>query len=395
MNKPQRNVHRDSSKNSHHSRSSLAEETAPRKPSEYVFAVGLALCVIAVFQWLGSHRAPPDETPKSFSVAEAKAARVAPSDFLKALSEKVTETFPDQVGSSIGDDLLVIASDAVEQGDQALLAETMTFLGVNALRDSNTEAASVYLDEALVIFEELQDDLGIGKVELLRGELNVIRRANARRAAYAYDAMQVARWKVAQGQFHEAIDELQFAVDENLALKRYGAAAAVYQTLYKGYLNHGQLYEAQQAGMEIVRLHAASGRSLKAGSMLSNLAENGLDAERVEQLKSESLALQIEYEHSVGQLGQARDYQQLYNHFIHAGDPVRAWQFRVKAQRSLSGVSLRAMHRSQTGVLALLYTSNDHMENAKKSLSRAQGLFANHNQQHLYDQTLLLQTQSY
>jgi len=97
----------------------------------------------------------------------------------------------------------------------------------------------VYLDEALSVFEELEDELGIASVEMLRGEISLKRRQQARRAAYAYDVLQLARWKVAQGQFHDAVESLESVVSENLALNRYGAAAAAYQTLYKGYIRHG------------------------------------------------------------------------------------------------------------------------------------------------------------
>ncbi len=376
--------------------SSLAEETAPRKPSEYVFAVVLALSLVGVLQWVSSNKTESTELAiDAPQLPNSRAEKFAPSDFLAALTRKVGTQFPEQSNQRIADELFNVASTAVAQDNQELLAETMMLLGVNALDNQNTEAAGLYLDEALDVFEELDNELGIAEVELLRGELNILKRANARRAAYAYDIMQVARWKVAQGRFHEAVDELEYAINENLELNRFGAAAAVYQTLYKGYRKHGQLAEAQQAGIEMVKLHASSGRPYKAQALLQLLQENGLDNTLAEKLRSDTVALQQEYEHSVGQMGQARDYQQLYNYFIHAGDPVRAWQFRVKAQRSLSGVSQRAMHRSQTGVLALLYTSNDHMQSAERSLQRAAQIFSNNGEQDLSEASFRLQKQSY
>jgi len=72
---------------------------------------------------------------------------------------------------------------------------------------------------------------------------------------------------VAHGQFQQAINELKSVVDVNLALNRFGAAAAAYQTLYKGYSQDGQLYEAQEAGIEIVKLHSSAGsRKATAGA---------------------------------------------------------------------------------------------------------------------------------
>jgi len=129
--------------------------------------------------------------------------------------------------------------------------------------------------------------------------------------------------------------------------------------------------------------------------MLHALQRDGLDEQSVLQLSQTSIGLQQEYEESVAQMGQARDYQQLYNHFIHAGDPVRAWQFRLKSQQSLRGVSLRAMHRQQTGVLALLYTSNDHMKNARSSLDRAVRLFSIHDKAELSDVSAQMRAKIY
>jgi len=369
---------------------SLRDETAPRKASEYWFAILATIAVIVAAEWVVSNKfigsdqlQDSDEAPHVASLD----IEIANSNFLTMLAEKLNTQWPDADVGQVSDDLLLQASDAVANEDHAGFADSMRMLGVNALRDQDIDSASVYLDEALSVFEELEDDMGIASVELLRGELNLKRRAQARRAAYAYDAMQLARWKVSRGRFHEAVEELNTVVNENLALNRYGAAAAAYQTLYKGYAKHGQMFEAQQAGIEIVKLHSSSGRPLKAQAMLESLINDGLDEQSVLQLKQSSTALQVEYEHSVTQMGQARDYQQLYNYFISAGDPVRAWQFRLKSQNSLRGVTQRAMHRRQTGVLALLYTSNDHMKNAQKSLDRASQIFDDNGRQRLSDES--------
>ncbi len=376
--------------------SSLADETAPRRKSEYAVAVIAALSLIAIIQWVSiNSKSSEEDAPVAFDYKAAAAERSAPSALLVAMKQKLSAQFPEVTTEAVSEDLLIRASDAVAEQNDEKFAESMTMLGINALKEDDIDSAGVYLAEALAAYEYIDDELGIANVELLRGEINIQKRADARRAAYAYDAMQLARWKVSHGQFHDAIEELEYAVEENLALKRYGAAAAVYQTLYKGYTEHGQAYQAQQAGIEIVKLHASSGRSLMANEMMQILQANGLDTASVEQLKQDNLKLQMEYEDSVGQIGQARDYQQLYNHFIHAGDPVRAWQFRLKAQASLRGASKRAMHRSQTGVLAMLYTSNDHMENAQRSLERAQTLFTNNDQPELIEASQRLQERVY
>ncbi len=369
---------------------SLADETAPRKPSEYWLAIVATVSVIALGEWVFGNKfglydsTSPGDVSVELVLPQVEA-EPSSSGFLKILAGELNKQWPEDNLKQSSNDLLLRASDAVVQQNHYVLADSMRLLGVNALREEDMDSAGVYLDEALNVFEELEDDIGIASVELLRGELNLKRRAQARRAAYAYDALRLARWKVAHGQFQEAISELNSVVDENLALNRFGAAAAAYQTLYKGYSQDGQLYEAQEAGIEIVKLHSSAGRPLQAQAMLATLEANGLDLQTGLALKQSILTLQQEYENSVMQMARARDYQQLYNHFIHAGDPVRAWQFRVKAQQSLRGVTSRAMHRRQTGVLALLYTSNDYMKNAELSLDRASQLFSENDQQNLVD----------
>ncbi len=381
--------HAPSSQATHSQRGTLADETAPRKASEYWLAILGTIAVLFIAEWTFSDGF--GFRTRAVTTADIKQP-VALPDSLLVTSDGLLDTLAIELDKqwSAGDtensteDLLLLASNAVANEDTYQFAEAMRLLGVNALREADSDTAAVYLDEALSAFEELEDEIGIASVELLRGELNLKRRVLARRAAYAYDTMQLARWKTAHGYFHDAIDELQLVVNENLSLNRYGAAAAAYQTLYKGYTDHGQLHEAQEAGIEIVKLHASSGRPLQAKAMLSTLQANGLDENTVLQLTQNNMALQREYEESVTQLGRARDYRQLYNYFINAGDPVRAWQFRLKAQQSLRGVTQRAMHRQQTGVLALLYTSNDHMKRAQQSLNRASRLFSENDQSKLF-----------
>jgi len=369
-------------------RGSLADETAPRKPSEYWLAIAATMSIIALGEWVfGNKFGLYDSTSLGDVTAEVVSPQInadtSSAGLLKILAGELDKQWPETKLQQLSDDLLQRASDAVVDQDHQVFAESMRLLGVNALREEDIDTAGVYLDEALDVFEVLEDDIGIASVELLRGELNLKRRAQARRAAYAYDALQLARWKVANGQFQGAVNQLQSVVDENLALNRFGAAAAAYQTLYKGYSQDGQFIEAQEAGIEIVKLHSSAGRPLQAQAMLTKLEANGLDSQTSMQLKQSSLALQREYESSVSQMARASDYQQLYNHFINAGDPVRAWQFRLKSQQSLRGVTSRAMHRRQTGVLALLYTSNDYMKNAQISLDRAGRIFSDNGQQNL------------
>lgn len=280
-----------------------------------------------------------------------------------------------QQADILTDELLRHAALAAKEQDEQALGDGFALLGLHALRLGDGDGALVYLEEALDTFEFLGNESAIAGVELLRGKVNVQKRELARTAALAYDDLQIAGWTIAQGRFHDSVEKLQKIIDTNLSMDRYGAASAAYDYLYRGYTEQGQLAEAQTAGIEIVRLQASSGRPLKATAMLEKLRHDGLDEDSVKSLQYEISQLQGEYENSVQQIGKARNYQQLYHHFINAGDPVRAWQFRIKASSSLRDVSKRAMYKRQAGVMALLYNSNDEMRDARRSLQRARSVF--------------------
>ncbi len=307
------------------------------------------------------------------------------------LQNSLTKGNTDEVTNA----LLQKASAAVSNGEYAELGRTIALLGSVTLLQRDTESASVYLEEALEIFELEEDELGIAGVELLRGQLNIEKRWQAREAAYAYDKMLIAGWKIAKGRFAEAESALQQTIQSNLDLNRYGAAAAGYDALFRGYQKNGLDSEATNAAIEAAKLHAASGRPLKASSYLERLDEFGIDDASRQALQQELRGLQADYEQGIQQIGSARNYQQLYHHYINEGDPVRAWQFRLKSRESLDGVSKRAMHRRQTGVIALLYTSNDQMKDAVRALQRAERVFTNHDADHLRDLTDSLKDRIY
>ncbi|MBX2887003.1 MAG: hypothetical protein KTR32_44055 [Granulosicoccus sp.] len=271
--------------------------------------------------------------------------------------------------------LLELAVQAVRDNDNARLANTLMLLGVAALTENNTDSANVYLQEALAVFEEIGDEVGSANVHLQIGRMHLIDRRIARRAALAYDSGLLARLKISSGEFHEASHSLHRAINENIELKRYGAAARDYETLSQGYLEHGQWDEAAETAIEAAKLHASSGRLKKARGLLQGLVDTGVVDIDIDELNRKIIALHADYEDSVEQIGRARDYQQLYHHFIAEGDPVRAWQFRLQADASLKKVSKRARYRRQAGVLVLLYNSNDSMRKARDSLTTAHATF--------------------
>jgi len=222
---------------------------------------------------------------------------------------------------------------------------------------------AVGINEALSVYEEEFDIIGMGSVELLRGRVETVARENARDAASAHDVLQIAAWKIVKNRFHES--EAPF-----------GAAAAGYEMLIRGHRSVGNQYEAEQAGMEAIRLHAASGREEQARALLQSLQNQGLGWQDVDAMDQSIASFSRDYDNALHEIRRARDYEQVYRRLVHAGDPVQAWQFRQKANNSLAQASKRAMHRRQTGIVALLYNSNDNRRAARDSLARARALFA-------------------
>lgn len=308
-----------------------------------------------------------------------KAKRITARTLSKHLPFKLSEDHDELLTlgdtEEVSDQLMQTAASAVRDGRDDLLGRSIAQLASLALIEGQFESASIYLAEASEIFELSDDELGTAGVALLRGQLNIERRWRAREAAYAQEDMQLAGWKIAKGRFPEAIPSLQTSVQINLELERFAAAAAGYELLYKGYLKENRSDEAIQSAIEAVRLHASSDRMQRATLLLDELDALGLDAGVRFQIHNELNALKAEYDSGVQQLGQARDYEQLYHHYVNEGDPVRAWQFRLKSHDSRKRVSKAAMHRRQTGVIALLFNSNDHIRQANRSLDQASELF--------------------
>ena len=324
----------------------------------------------------GKHE--PPTLPVPLTPAEADAITIAAlkeNNPNYPLPDHIAKALPEGDSDSVRTRLMNKAAMAVRDEDRLALANQLALLGAAALADSDLDTAEVYLDEALSVYEEEDDQLGIGSVELLRGRVALVERERARDAAYAYDKIQLAGWSVAKSRFSEAEASLQSAIEENLRLDRTAAAAAGFEMLERGYRSEGNLMEAQDAAVEAMLLHAASGRSLRAEAMLESLAANGMSLEDIQLNKRRINNAQHEYEYAIHQVGKARDFEQLYRHFINEGDPVQAWQFRLKANDSLAKASKRAMHRRQTGIIALLYNSNDSRREATASFNRARSLF--------------------
>jgi len=331
--------------------------------------------------------------------AEGKEKRLTARTLAQHLPFNLSESHLDLLAAgdtaTVTQELLELSAQAVREGRDDILGRTIAQLGSLSLLAKDVEAADVYLDEALEIFDLSDDELGTAGVELLRGQLNIERRWQAREAAYAQEDMQLAGWKIANDRFGEAVPALRTAIETNLELDRFGAAAAAYEQLYKGYLKNNRQSEAIEAATEAARLHASSDRMGRARGLLSDIDNLGADAGLIEQLGAELSTRRQDYESGIRQLGQARNYEQLYHHYLHEGDPVRAWQFRLKSRESLQGVSRVAMHRRQTGIIALLYNSNNDMKNASRSLNTAAKLFTRHSADELKDLSDSLRSEIY
>jgi len=94
--------------------------------------------------------------------------------------------------------------------------------------------------------------------------------------------MAIAAWMIVKDRFAESEAPIQSAVNENLRLNRYGAAAAGYEMLERGYRSVGDTLSAQEAAKESLRLHAASGRVGKAQESLPLLEQEGLPPQEIE-----------------------------------------------------------------------------------------------------------------
>lgn len=288
----------------------------------------------------------------------------------------IAEQLPDGQYSRVRSQLITRAAAAVHSDDRGALAHAVALLGAAALSENDLASARVYLDEALDVYEQEGDDIGIASVELLRSRVESVARENARDAASAQEVMHIAAWMINKQRFWEAEDSLISAIRENQRLNRFGATAAGYEMLERGYRSIGQYDAADEAAAQAARLHAASGRRIRAEAIATRLESQGHALATLQTLRADITRASSEFDASNRELHRARDYEHLYRRLLAAGDPVQAWTFRQKANDSLAKASKRAMYQRQTGVIALLYNSNDNREAARESLERAREIFA-------------------
>lgn len=291
------------------------------------------------------------------------------------------------------DSLLNKAAQAVAAEDKPQLAHVLSLLGQIAIEEQDLDAAEVYLLESLDVYQKLKDKVGSAQVYMQLGRTHVKARELARTAGDAYDRLLIARWQLSEQDYAAAERNLKHVIDQSLAVNRFGAAASAYYSLVRLYTKSKNTFQAEQAAMEAARLYAASGQIRRANATVAQLKQAGVEAWRVYEIEQEIGRSYTEFEDSVQQIEQAKDYRQLYYHYRSKGDQDRAWKLRLLASKSLRNVSKRAMFHRQPDALALLYVSNDDMGRARSYFDIAKQTFDSQGLETLSAQTEKLKDQ--
>ncbi len=273
--------------------------------------------------------------------------------------------------------LLEIAAQAAAGDDEKQVGDILLLLGGAAIEEQEINTAEMLLYEALEIAIRRGDSMAMGHSYQQLGRLNIKTRALARYASEAYDNLWLARSQIYQGDYRNAEQNLRKVIDANLDIRRYGAAAAAFETLADFHHRFHDNYQAQQAAIEAAKLYASSGQIDRSQSLLNGLDRYGVSTDQLSSLKADIDALFRQHQDDVAKMAQARDLQMLYHHQLNKGDQQAAWALRIKASRTLANTSDRSMFQRQAEVMAILYSSNFAMDRAKQYLSQAGQLFSN------------------
>ena len=271
--------------------------------------------------------------------------------------------------------LLEVAGAAVLADDQARMADSMLLLGEVAINQQELAAAEIYLQEALYLTIEQDNPLATGRAYQLLGQLNIRARELARRASYTYDQLWQARNAIARGMLRGVDDNLRAVIAENLAIRRYGAAADAWEALASLHDRVSDGYQAQLARLEAARLYAATGQAGQVQRLLDSLDRSLISDGELLRVEGEIDALFEQHRQDQIKASQARDYQMLYHHYLRIGELERAWEFRIKSSERLADSSDRALFQRQADVIAVLYNSNFAMDRARRYLDRAGAIY--------------------
>jgi len=291
--------------------------------------------------------------------------------------------------------LLNMAASIIEANQPNQLAELLSLLGQVSIEQQNLDAAEVYLFEALDLLKESSNEGARAEIYMQLGRAHLRSREIARSAGYAYDALLIGRNQLMRGRYQVAELNILKAIEQNLSINRYNAAASAYSSLALLKERIGNRYEAEQSRLEAARLYASSGQLSSANRQITMLRASGIEEWRLLGIENEIDTNYRTYKESIEQIALAKDYRRLYHHYLSKNNHARAWHFRLLASKSLEKVSKRAMFHRQQGVLALLYNSNAAMALAKNYFSEASQSFVNNGMVELEQQTRALNSQVY
>ncbi len=283
--------------------------------------------------------------------------------------------------------LLEVAAVAALRDDQARLGDTLMLLGEVAINQQELAAAEIYLQEALYLSMEQDNLMGTARGYQLLGQLNIRARELARRAANMHDELWQARNAMSRGYYQGVGENLQRVIENNLAIRRYGAAADAWEALASLHERVHDDYLAQQARIEAAKLYASTGQMTHVHRLFDGIDRKLISDADLAAVRLEINALFDEHQRDRVKTSQARDYQMLYHHYLRLGQLERAWQFRVKSSATLAETGERSMFQRQAEVIAVLYNSNFAIDRARRYLDKAGSIYQEHGIDEMVGQT--------
>jgi len=359
-------------------------------------AVMLALSVITVaprlaeqISKMGAGKADLSDRHESVPASQTQTIefQTVPSSVAAVFPPRYARLLADGQHGELRYQLTDQASQHVASNDDAALARTLSLLGETSVEAGDLQLAELYFKEALQMYRETDNVLGVAGTEMSLGLVNLDRRRQAVAAGTSYDRLLLARWKLSDGQLIEAEQEVLEIIRSELSLNRYGAAANAYATLTRVYQQNGDDYAAQQALRDAMQHYARVGNTTRAQAMLKELASTRIDETELAMAQGELNDTLQRFRSERFQLATADDYRMLYRHFKATGNRQRAWELRQKASQAMRSVPTDAQIRRRSDSLVLLYSSNDSVRKARRYLTDAGNLYQQQGEMSLAEQT--------
>ena len=255
------------------------------------------------------------------------------------------------------------------------MANRLLELGELSIESLELIDAELYLEEALEIAWMIDSPQLKAQSYQQLGHLNIKKRNLARRSAFAYDSLLVVRNQIALNQFENTESILQTIVNDNLAIRRFGAAASALETRAAYHEKLFEFYQANLAYIEAAQLWAITGASQRARQLINKLHKNEIDEFELSRVNEQIEASVLRYESDRYNNATAQDLKRLYFLYKERGEEQKAWEFRLQANEIMLKTSDQAMYQRQPDVLAVLYKSNTAMDKAEFYLDKAAQLF--------------------